>query len=101
MVNTVAAPFDRTVLPIPEPEHPPITEIDARKATPPTRFEVKAPPRAPNVMVMFLDNLGYSATKTFGGAINMPTLERLAADGLIYSNFHVNTGCSPTRMSLC
>ena len=44
MVNTVAAPFDRTVLPIPEPEHPPITEIDARKATPPTRFEVKAPP---------------------------------------------------------
>ena len=74
MVNTVAAPFDRTVLPIPEPEHPPITEIDARKATPPTRFEVKAPPRAPNVMVVLIDNLGFGATKPFGGAISMPTL---------------------------
>ena len=41
-VNTLAAPFDRTVLPIPETEHPPITEIDARKATPPTRFDSPA-----------------------------------------------------------
>jgi hypothetical protein len=56
MVNTVAAPFDRTALPIPETEYPPITEIDARKATPPPRFDVKAPPGAPNVMVVLVDN---------------------------------------------
>jgi arylsulfatase A-like enzyme len=100
MVNTVAAPFDRTVLPIPETEHPPITEIDARKATPPTRFEVKAPPRAPNVMVVLIDNLGFGATKPFGGAISMPTLERLAEDGLIYNNFRVTPACSPSRVAL-
>jgi Sulfatase len=100
MVNTVAAPFDRTVLPIPETEHPPITEIDARKATPPTRFEVKAPPRAPNVMVVLIDNLGFGATKPFGGAISMPTLERLAEDGLIYNNFRVAPACSPSRVAL-
>jgi hypothetical protein len=35
--------LDRTILPIPEPQYPPITELDARKATPPPRFEVKAP----------------------------------------------------------
>jgi hypothetical protein len=35
--------LDRTVLPIPEPKRPAITELDARKATPPSRFEVKAP----------------------------------------------------------
>ena len=32
---------DRSILPLPEPENPPITEIDARKATPPPRFELK------------------------------------------------------------
>ena len=34
---------DRSILPLPEPQHPPITEIDARKATPPPRFELKPP----------------------------------------------------------
>ena len=46
--------LDRTVLPIPEPKRTAITELDARKATPPPRFEVKAPAGAPNVL---LDNL--------------------------------------------
>jgi hypothetical protein len=34
---------DRSILPLPEPQNPPITEIDARKATPPPRFELKPP----------------------------------------------------------
>ena len=38
---------DRTVLPIPEPEYPHSTILDARKATPPPRFEVKAPAACP------------------------------------------------------
>ena len=94
MVNGVVDDVDRTVLPIPEPEYPPITEIDARKATPPPRFEVTAPSGAPNVMVVLIDNLGFGATKPFGGAISMPTLQRLAADGLIYNNFRVTPACS-------
>jgi hypothetical protein len=43
--------LDRTVLPIPEPKRPAITEFDARKATAPPRFEVKAPANAPNVLI--------------------------------------------------
>ena len=38
--------LDRTVLPIPEPKYPPITELDARNAKAPPRFEVKAPAKA-------------------------------------------------------
>jgi arylsulfatase A-like enzyme len=95
-----AAVPDRTVLPLAEPTHPPITETDVSKATPPPLFEVKAPPRAPNVLVIMLDNLGFGATKTFGGVINMPTLERLAKNGLIYTNFHTAPLCSPSRTAL-
>jgi arylsulfatase A-like enzyme len=91
---------DRTALPLAEPSYPPITEIDVRKATPPPRFEVKAPDGAPNVLVILLDNLGYGATKPFGGVIEMPTLERLAKEGLIYNNFHTAPLCSPSRVAL-
>jgi arylsulfatase len=43
------------VLPIPEPKRPAITEVDARKATAPPRFEVKAPTGAPNVLIVLID----------------------------------------------
>ena len=93
-------PVDRTTLPLAEPSYPPITELDVRKATPPPRFEVKAPDGAPNVLVILLDNLGFGATKPFGGVIEMPTLERLARSGLIYNNFHTAPLCSPSRVAL-
>jgi len=99
-VHAQGGPVDRTVLPLAEPTYPPITEIDARKATPPPRFEVKAPDGAPNVLVILLDNLGFGATKPFGGVIEMPTLGRLAKSGLIYNNFHTAPLCSPSRMAL-
>jgi Sulfatase len=92
--------LDRTVLPLAEPTYPPISELDVRKATPPPRFEVKAADGAPNVLVILLDNLGFGATKPFGGVIEMPTLERLAKDGLIYNNFHTAPLCSPSRVAL-
>jgi hypothetical protein len=76
-----AQQIDRTVLPVPEPTHPPITEIDVRKTTPPPLFQVKAPAGAPSVIVILLDNLGFGTTQPFGGVINMPTLERLARMG--------------------
>jgi hypothetical protein len=87
IASAQAVPVDRTVLPLVEPRYPPITELDVRKATPPPRFEVKAPQGAPNVLVILLDNLGFGATKPFGGVIEMPTLERLVKEGLIYNNF--------------
>src|SRR5260370_28274261 len=93
-------PVDRTVLPLAEPSYPPITRIEVRKATPPPRFEVKAPQGAPNVLVILLDNLGYGATKPFGGVIEMLTVERLAKEGIIYNNFHTAPLCSPSRVAL-
>ena len=91
---------DRMVLPIAEPTYPAITELDARNATPPPIFQVTAPEGAPNVIVILLDNFGYAGSKTFGGVIDMPALERLAGDGLVYSNFHTAPLCSATRVAL-
>jgi hypothetical protein len=63
---TTVRPMDRTVLPIPEPKPPIHTEIDASKATPPPRFEVKAPDGTPNVLIVLIDDLGFGGTSAFG-----------------------------------
>jgi len=100
VAGTLAQTLDRTVLPVPEPQLKPITELDARKAKAPPRFEVKAPKGAPNVVIVLIDDMGFGQPSTFGGPIAMPTLDRLASEGLRYNNFHVTALCSPTRMAL-
>ncbi len=95
-----ADPIDRTVLPVREPQYPPITELDVRKATPPPRFQVKPPQGAPNVVIVLIDDMGFGQPSTFGGGIAMPTLDRLAREGLRYNNFHTAALCSPTRAAL-
>ena len=92
--------LDRTVLPIHEPPVAQYKELDARNATAPARFEVKAPDRAPNVVVVLIDDIGFGASSSFGGPINMPTLEKLARGGLRYNRFHTTALCSPTRVAL-
>ena len=92
--------MDRTNLPIREPKYPVISELDARKVTPPKRFEVKAPKGAPNVVVVLIDDMGFGATSTFGGPISMPVFDKLASEGLRYNQFHTTALCSPTRMAL-
>jgi arylsulfatase A-like enzyme len=92
--------LDRTVLPIPEPKREPITELDARKAKAPPRFEIKAPKGAPNVLIVLIDDMGFGQASAFGGPIHMPTLERLAKGGLKYNQFHTTALCSPTRAAL-
>ena len=95
-----AGTLDRTVLPIPEPTYPPITELDARNVTPPPRFEVKAPEGAPNVVIILIDDMGFGMSSAFGGPIHMPTVDRLASEGLRYNQFHTTALCSPTRTAL-
>jgi len=92
--------LDRTVLPVQEPPRPVYKELDARNVTPPQTFAVKAPARAPNVVIILIDDLGFGAPSSFGGPIDMPTLDALAANGLRYSNFHTTALCSPTRAAL-
>ena len=92
--------IDRTVLPIPEPAPPTISTLDARDAKAPPRFEVKAPEGAPNVVIVLLDDIGFGHSSAFGGPIHMPTLEKLAGEGLRYNRFHTTALCSPTRVAL-
>jgi len=97
---SIVLPTDRTVLPIPEPSYPHSTVFDARNATPPPRFEVKAPPNAPNVLIVLIDDMGFGQSSAFGGPIHMPTVEQLANEGLRYNEFHTTALCSPTRAAL-
>jgi arylsulfatase A-like enzyme len=97
---TVDAGLDRTVLPIHEPAVTGIKELDARNATPPPRFGVEAPEGAPNVVIVLIDDIGFGASSAFGGPIHMPTLEKMAGNGLRYNRFHTTALCSPTRVAL-
>jgi arylsulfatase A-like enzyme len=57
----------------------------------------RAPEGAPNVLVVLYDDTGCAAWSPYGGRINMPTLQRLADNGLTYSQWHTTALCSPTR----
>src|SRR6184192_1244093 len=99
-LSLTAQQINRTVLPVPEPTPPTITELDARNAKAPPRFEVKAPKGAPNVVIVLLDDIGFGQPSAFGGPCKMPTLDKLAATGLRYNDFHTTALCSPTRTAL-
>src|SRR5215216_3629089 len=77
--------LDRTILPIKEPARQTYKELDVRNAKPPARWEIKAPQGAPNVVVVLIDDIGFGASSAFGGPINMPNLEKIAATGLKYN----------------
>ena len=61
---------------------------------------LRPPDGAPNVLIVLLDDVGFAASSAFGGPIQTPTAERLAADGLKYNRFHTTALCSPTRQAL-
>jgi arylsulfatase A-like enzyme len=60
--------------------------------TPPT-----APDGAPNVLIVLYDDTGLAAWEPYGGRIRMPTMQRLAENGLTYTQWHTTSLCSPTR----
>src|SRR5437667_12853781 len=62
--------------------------------------EVKAPKGAPNILLILTDDVGFGASSTFGGPIPTPTFDRLAKNGLRYTQFHTTALCSPTRAAL-
>ncbi len=92
--------LDRTVLPVKAPERPTYTELDVRNATPPERFEVKAPEGAPNVILVLVDDLGFAGTSQFGGPVSTPSFDRVASEGIYFNNFHTTAVCSPTRAAI-
>src|SRR5215204_2800144 len=55
---------------------------------------------SPNVLYIVLDDVGFSAMEPFGGLIETPNINRIADQGLVFTNFHTTSLCSPTRSSL-
>jgi arylsulfatase len=59
-----------------------------------------APEGAPNILFVLYDDTGLGAWSPYGGAINMPTMDRLAENGLTYTQWHTTALCSPTRSTI-
>ena len=77
-------------------------DIDIRDSEPDwAPFEPpKAPAGSPNVVYIVLDDVGYSAMSSYGGPIETPHLDRVAAEGVRYTQWHTTALCSPTRSCL-
>lgn len=60
----------------------------------------KAPKDSPNVLFILFDDTGQATWSPYGGRVNMPVLDGLAADGLTYTQWHTTSVCSPTRSTL-
>ena len=59
-----------------------------------------APEGAPSVVYIVLDDVGFSAMSCYGGPIETPNIDRIAADGIRYTQWHTTALCSPTRSCL-
>ena len=62
--------------------------------------QVKEPESRPNILMIVLDDAGYSDLGPFGGEILTPSIDNLASEGIVFSQFSVTPNCSSTRASL-
>lgn len=74
-----------------------IFAVDSEPDFPP---EKRAPPGAPNILLVLLDDVGFGWPSVTGGLVRMPTADRLAQNGLLYNQFHTTALCSPTRAAM-
>ncbi len=79
-----------------------VVNVDIRDSVPDwDPFDApRAPEGAPNVLYIVLDDVGFSAMSCYGGPIETPNIDRIAADGLRYTQWHTTALCSPTRSCL-
>lgn len=78
-------------------------DAPAASAPKPTAGAATTPEAAdvrPNVIVIVADDMGFSDFGAFGSGIRTPTLDALAAEGVVAPNFYVAPTCSPTRAML-
>ncbi|MDF5734066.1 MAG: sulfatase-like hydrolase/transferase, partial [Rhizonema sp. PD38] len=88
------------VLPIPQPSFRGKIGITYQESTPDFPAPITTPEKAPNVLLVLLDDVGFGQASTFGGPVETPNLNRLAEKGLRYNQFHTTALCSPTRAAL-
>jgi arylsulfatase A-like enzyme len=79
-----------------------VIKLDVRDSTPDwdPYIPTKASEGAPNILFVLYDDTGLAAWSPFGGAINMPTMQKAADNGLMYAQWHTTALCSPTRSTL-
>jgi arylsulfatase len=87
-------------LPAPPSKFGGVIKDNAMQSTPYWSPRIVPPKNAPNILLIMTDDVGFGAPSTFGGVIPTPTLDRVAAMGLRYTNFHSTSLCSPTRAAL-
>ncbi len=92
--------IDGKELPPPPPKFGGVIKESATDSTPWWPPRVAPPKNAPNVLLIMTDDVGFGAPSTFGGVIPTPNLDRVAAMGLRYTQFHSTALCSPTRAAL-
>ncbi|KHK02440.1 arylsulfatase [Desulfovibrio sp. TomC] len=95
---TVAIPGDQ--LPPPPQPFGGVIKDTAPQSKPYWPARIVPPKGAPNVLLIMTDDSGYGVPSTFGGVIPTPALDRIAGQGLRYTNFHSTALCSPTRAAL-
>jgi arylsulfatase A-like enzyme len=87
-------------LPAPDPKFGGVIKEDYTQSKPWWPPRVVPPKGAPNVLLIMTDDQGYAVPSTFGGVIPTPALDRLAQNGLRYTQMHSTALCSPTRAGL-
>ncbi|MCE9548241.1 MAG: arylsulfatase [Planctomycetia bacterium] len=92
--------IDGKQLPPPDPKFGGVIKENAAQSKPWWAPRVVPPKKAPNVLLIMTDDVGFGAPSTFGGVIPTPTLDRVAKAGLRYTQFHSTALCSPTRAAL-
>jgi arylsulfatase len=99
MVSNRAQTKEKRVASKPKKEFNGVIKLDVRDSTPDWGpYELtRAPEGSPNILVVLYDDTGLAAWSPYGGGINMPTLDRLAENGLTYTQWHTTALCSPTR----
>src|SRR5262245_15514553 len=75
-------------------------ERNAAQSTPYWPARVVPPKGAPNVLLIMTDDTGFGVSSTFGGVIPSPNLDRIAVNGLRYTNFNSTALCSPSRAAI-
>ena len=75
-------------------------EKNAAQSTPYWPPRIEPPKGAPNVLLIMTDDSGFGVPSTFGGVVPTPALDRIAQNGLRYTNFNSTALCSPTRAAL-
>ncbi len=92
--------IDGKQLPPPDPKFGGMINEKAADSRPWWPPRVVPPKGAPNVLLIMTDDQGFGAPSTFGGVIPTPAMDRIAAQGLRYTNFHSTALCSPTRAAI-